>query len=1210
MLTTSKNIQGNTELTLLVPIKTGLAPKPEGLPTDLSFPSRLTKLLTTLFGDRKRELERDRIVEGLLEQLQVIHSVQWVIVGQLEPQLLLAVTFDGPWEPYIRTIVDRAGPLLDMIFSHCQGFEPNTCQNGYQGFVRWVRSRQVSTQFLFGAAPDLTTDDVRYLKQFEETFAKDPKRAELSSEASQTVLAPVRRKLSPRWFEKVLGLLKLSLIFPDESQKFRRMAALILQPEFAVFDPASGVAHQMFKALSQSPATAPAIGWFQQLAGELALPPGSPDALVDDRTSVQGSILSPYTFADDKGATHGCFALVRFRGQAAAARFLQLVAQSLSTEPAVPNQPLAPGSIQLNLGLTYTGLASLGLDEQLLERLPKEFQEGPEQRAGMLGDFGRNHPAHWQLPSANWPANAGGAPAEERIRLSLVDAVLVLQTRDDSNDHTLLPALAKFLETFAEVADVLHVQPTRRFTTAGHFNLEDGLSQPAARGDQTAAKSLLQDQVSLGELLLGYPNERHEVSDLTPPDLFKNSTFMALRKMSQDVEAYESLALGGYDHELALGRRAQGEPLEQESLPPGERHKNDFSYPASPNESRCPHFAHVRRANPRSEPKPPRILRRGMSYGPRYADDAAAPRGLMFMAFAASLAEQYEVVQRWVNAGNSTGVLSSHPDLIAGPFPEGSERHLYYSNAMGQGQIRLPNKQLSVLEWALYTFIPSKRALEWLVGVARDGHIEPAAAAVVAPARPSDVGAPPNALVSPPTQAGAHSFDGNASALQLKVFLEGGKSSPDGAAYWRGIQAEGGVRATPFAVLLASQAAVQEALLDSDKFSVRSYWHRMTHCSAQSYLGMDPRPVPLDDGYELQVKAGDHERESRAANAFVHAMTREQAFAPALKAGRDWLNEQKPVLPGGPKLLSLFGYGARIIRDVATELFGLPEGFLSDANNFSAPVPEQVRCPFDLTTAFLHVFPPRPSASVSQQAVQAGTLVAQAAREAFVSKNGKPSPLEQSRFIQALRNASAKECASESAEARQERELRTLMGVLSGFAVPTNGHLVSVLAQLAGSEGLWRLQRELRSALAKLNLEADDDGPKLSVKHVQFLYGPLFACMIRGAVPERLHRTAVVDTTLGGVDIKRGDLVAVSIAAAAEECARKAEAAGDAEHDAWRLLFGDLPRDQATALAPRRPEHRCPAPDVAIGVLLGALVALLEYRNLDRTADDPFTLIG
>jgi len=38
---------------------------------------------------------------------------------------------------------------------------------------------------------------------------------------------------------------------------------------------------------------------------------------------------------------------------------------------------------------------------------------------------------------------------------------------------------------------------------------------------------------------------------------------------------------------------------------------------------------------------------------------------------------------------------------------------------------------------------------------------------------------------------------------------------------------------------------------------------------------------------------------------------------------------------------------------------------------------------------------------------------------------------------------------------------RTIIGLLSGFAVPTNGTLIGVLSQLVGSDELWRLQRLL-----------------------------------------------------------------------------------------------------------------------------------------------------
>lgn len=1202
MLTTSKNIQGNTELTLIAPLKRGLAPKGEALPSDLSYPARLSKLLNTLFGDRKRELEQDGIVEGLLEELQVIHSVQWLILGRGEPyQLMLAVTFDGPWEPYIRTIVDRAGPLLDIIFSHCEDYEGNSCHDGYQPFARWVRERQVPTQFLFGATPHLTTDDVRYLKQFEETFAKDPSRADLVEAASRTVLKPLRRARSPRWFTKVIGLWQLGALFPDEKARFDRVAALILQPEFVVMtEPAAGdvdatVAHQTFLQLSQAPTSAKPMQWLRDLAGAMEAPaaPGAPP--VSERTKIQGSILSPYVFEDDKrGTTHGCFALLRFRDARAGAALLQRLLPTIAREPEAPGERLAGDTLLVNLGLTYGGLKTLGLGPEWLDRFPKEFQEGLEARAGMLGDVGRNHPLNWRLPEANWAA----AHADERVALSTVDAVLILQAQDAEVSHELLPRFVEFLRHLGDLADVLHVQPTRRYHDMGHFGLKDGLSQPSARGDATA-RGKAPDQVALGELLLGYDNERGEGGNLAAEPLFKNSTFMAVRKMSQDVAAYQDFAQT-FNHELALGRRASGVPLERESLPPEQRDKdlNDFSYPEDPKESRCPHFAHVRRSNPRSGVHTPRIVRRGMSYGPpfdRHGDAAhkAEPRGLMFTAIAASLAEQYEVVQRWVNAGNSTGVLSSHPDVLAGPFTPGS-RQLYYSNAMGTGQIELPARQLSTLDWGLYTFLPSLSALEWL---ANGGFAQVAAQAFGAYLHPNDVGEPPNSLREKRTQAGAYPFEPDSPALQMKVFLEGtGPASPAAVAYWRRIQEEGGVRRTPFAVLVASQDAVQQALIDSDKFSVRSYWARMTECSAQSYLGMDPSPVALgDDKYTSQVKEGDHGRESATANAFVGAITYDMAFAPALEAGRRWLQEQVS-LPGTPRALSFFTYARRIIRDVATTLFGLPADFLSDADNLTT-AEGQVRCPFDLTTSFLHIFPPRPSKSVSDQAVQAGNAVAKTARDKFVSKDGKPTPLEQSKFIQELRKT---KLPAESDEQRTERELRTLIGVLSGFAVPTFGHLVSVLTQLAASDRLWRLQRELASELARQGREVGGD---LGVEHVQFLYEPLYAAMISGAVPERIHRTAVEDTELGGVQIKKGDLVALSIAAAADESARKGKAANKTDHDAWRLLFGALPSDQTVDRFPKLPVHACPAQSTAIGVLLGALVAFLEEPNLSKSGE-------
>lgn len=1182
MVATSKNIQGNTELTLIAPLKPGLSPKPLILPSDYAYPTRLYALLTSLFGDRKRELESNRIAEGLLEELQIIHSVQWMILPGLQPHLMLAVTFDGPWEPYIRVIVERGGPLLDMIFSHCSDYnQSDSCMAGYQGFSRWVRAHQIDTPFLFAATPTLTTEDTRFLQQLETTFAADPARTDLIREASRTVLKPLARGQSPHWLEKVYGLAKLRVLFGEDKQDalyFDRMAIAILSPEFGVLDPRSKEQSLLQKAL-KNPEFAPAVGWFQMLyqAAQQAAQarPQPPSPLVEDRTDVQGSLLTPYG-----DTTHGCMALLRFRSRPSANAFFETISGAVTTEP-------EPGheypKLLVNFGLTIAGLRHLEVSEQLLAQFPQEFHEGLEQRAGMLGDVGHNSPRNWTLPRSNWPAvkddpKAEGAP----VPLTIVDAVLMIQTNADAPGHGLLPTLWEHLEKLTANVDILHVQPMRRFSKGGHFNLIDGISQPAARGDTSAAQALPRDQIALGELLLGYANQRGESTDYTLPELFRNSTFMALRNMTQDVEMYDSL---GPSSALALGRTPGGVSLETPDLKEGDPASklNDFGY-LPPEKTRCPFFAHARRANPRTDETIPRILRRGMTYGPQFKDDPKAERGLLFIAYAASLAEQYEVVQRWVNAGNSTGVMSNHPDVIAGPYPDNTDRKLYYANALGRGQLPLPPRQPSTLKWGFYAFVPSRSALQWL---ANDNYRQAAAATPTKhPAellKNADVGPPPNWVNAPPTQHGAYAFDENPAAMALKVFLEGSPVPlPEALTYWRSIQEHGGVRPTPFATMVASRELVREVLVDPKKFSVRSYYKRMTACAAESYLGMDPDPAPLGDDYP--IKKGDYEKASRIANPFVASISREEAFAPALAAGRRWLKEQ-PEFEGQVQL-DLVKYARTVIRDVGTQLFDLPDTLLSAADNFS-PAEGAVRCPFDLTTSFLHIFPPRPSQSVSDQAATTGPRVAQTLADAYHG-------VEQSKFIQTLRRDYP--AGAPITDEQKASERRTLLGVLSGFAVPTYGHLLSTLVQLVGRNELWRLQREHDLRLQQL------EQPAMEFDDVSFLYDPIYECMIRGAVPERLHRIATEDTPLGAqgqqVTIKKGDLVAVSIAAAAQESA----AHGD--KDAWKFLFGDLPQSQAALPGNvKHPVHACPAQDVAIGVLVGALLALLEHQPLLKSPD-------
>ena len=74
---------------------------------------------------------------------------------------------------------------------------------------------------------------------------------------------------------------------------------------------------------------------------------------------------------------------------------------------------------------------------------------------------------------------------------------------------------------------------------------------------------------------------------------------------------------------------------------------------------RCPLPGHIRKVNPRDEATDigqgartlrRRIIRRGVTYGPSYATDPAADRGLLFLCYQGSIADQFEFLWRvWAN---------------------------------------------------------------------------------------------------------------------------------------------------------------------------------------------------------------------------------------------------------------------------------------------------------------------------------------------------------------------------------------------------------------------------------------------------------------------------------------------------------------------------------------------------------------------------------
>ena len=163
-----------------------------------------------------------------------------------------------------------------------------------------------------------------------------------------------------------------------------------------------------------------------------------------------------------------------------------------------------------------------------------------------------------------------------------------------------------------------------------------------------------------------------------------------------------------------MGRARDGVPLAAPGLGPG----NDFDYAGDTDGSLCPFQAHIRRTNPRQQVdqenfRPtPRFLRRGLSYGPPIDDGETGDpeRGVFFMAYNASIAEQFEVIQRWVNSGNSTGIATFQNDPLMGVSAPGACRTFCFEHDGEVKRLEIPEAFVE-LKWGAYLFVPSMAAI-------------------------------------------------------------------------------------------------------------------------------------------------------------------------------------------------------------------------------------------------------------------------------------------------------------------------------------------------------------------------------------------------------------------------------------------------------------------------------------------------------------------
>ncbi|WP_224370447.1 Dyp-type peroxidase [Hyalangium versicolor] len=387
----------------------------------------------------------------------------------------------------------------------------------------------------------------------------------------------------------------------------------------------------------------------------------------------------------------------------------------------------------LQIAFTADGLDAFGLfkkgeeGERLMGTFLPEFVKGmaEENRAKKLGDTGGSEPKRWCF---------GGPQKEKRIHVALI---LFAQTPDELEAffqehrqqytdalHEVFKQDAALRPVSQEAASPSSEEDSEKTLFVEPFGFMDGISRVVAKGFPSQKEGrgrTTVTEVEPGEFILGYPNAYNQqaapplVPTAMDPDNTlrvnerypswkewgRNGTYMVIRKLRQDVRAFERFLEDNCQHLRAeaqdadpkeylaaklMGRWRSGAPL---ALSPDRDDprlgrdiscNNDFSYAGDEQGLRCPFSAHIRRSNPRdslSPDQPPKaalesvnrhqIIRRGRPYRDSVSHGAKDPQeGLLFVALNANIGRQFEFIQQtWINSPKFHGLYDSR-DAIAG----------------------------------------------------------------------------------------------------------------------------------------------------------------------------------------------------------------------------------------------------------------------------------------------------------------------------------------------------------------------------------------------------------------------------------------------------------------------------------------------------------------------------------------------------------------
>ncbi|MDI1482742.1 cytochrome P450 [Polyangium sp. y55x31] len=814
---------------------------------------------------------------------------------------------------------------------------------------------------------------------------------------------------------------------------------------------------------------------------------------------VQGHLLLSYgkTF----GMRHARFLFLHFEDIAAGRRF---IAEKIPEVTTARTRPPGP-RFTLNLAFTFEGLGVLGLSAEELESFPEEFRHGMAQRAAFLGDIGADAPEHWDLLPR-------GAPALHAI------ALVYARSQDDAD------ARAHELRVEAEAARVrvVHVQTAAALEGGReHFGFADGGSNPSVVGDGSDAPP--GRALEPGAFLLDHPDDFGAVAARpSPKALRRNGTYLALRKLRQDVAGFrrfvaENAAILGMDEELVaaklMGRWRSGVPLvlapdEDDPDMPVER-RDDFGYQKQDSEGlRCPFGAHIRRANPRdalpiarrTAVRTHRLIRRGMAYGPPLPEGQGedhVDRGLIFIAYGASLSLQFEIVQQWLNNGNVGGEPSTLHDPVSGsPCAHGT---FTIPTAGPNGELASVRTLCGLpsfvrVRGGAYFFVPGIEALRYIVNREKP--------------RPDTI----EKFLQKYALAQNDEDKKNCVEVCLLDPVTARRPFCDTAENWRALRQERPIFETPHGVLVSRFRDVQEVLAKPEVFSVQEYGARMTATVGPFFLGIDGER---------------HKREASLARLVIRPRDLPKLLDRARLVTPIVLDLVNKRANGAPDLLPQIVI-ASVVR-TAGEYFGVPGP--SDEGLF-----------LWLSVASAYIFFPLPSDERAAAGAAAGIAYQQYLEELLCARelsiaSGKPAGDDVLGRFLAL-------SATHGLDRMTVRQM--LGGLVSGTMVPTAMTLLHALAHLRGAPDACAQAREAARKrdmvrLTDILLEAARFDP----------------------YPSLLYRTAVVDVELAtgtprATRIAKGSRVILSLASAMadEEALEEPDVFQPGRPDEHSLLFG------------------------------------------------------